>query len=158
MAQTEEEMNLFRPPLVQASTVLNRALFSKTVDLAAARVKDAANIAKYRRLLETGKEILRVERVSAVVEDPDETLRKQGRKCILLRPSTEPEGCELTTHDSPHFKARLCADSVLIVPETWGPVLKEAVQKEDLSVIPYVLKLDYDYWTYRTSCPSSSSL
>jgi hypothetical protein len=32
---------------------------------------------------------------------------------------------------------------------TWGPVLKDGVQKEELGVTPYELKLDYDYWTYR---------
>ena len=33
-------------------------------------------------------------------------------------------------------------------PETWGPSLKEGVEKKELTVIPYELKLDYDYWSY----------
>jgi hypothetical protein len=34
-------------------------------------------------------------------------------------------------------------------PDTWGPVLKDGVQKQELTVIPYELQLDYDYWNYR---------
>ena len=35
------------------------------------------------------------------------------------------------------------------VPDTWGPVLREAVEKKDVDVIPYELELDYDYWSHR---------
>lgn len=41
--------------------------------------------------------------------------------------------------DSPAFSAS----------ETWGPVLRDGVQKQELTVIPYELQLDYDYWSYR---------
>jgi len=92
MAPTEEEMNLFRPPLVKASTTLNRALFAKTVPLAAARVSKPQDIGRYRKLLEARKEILEVERISPVVADPDRTLAAQGRRCLLLRPGIKPEG------------------------------------------------------------------
>ena len=34
-------------------------------------------------------------------------------------------------------------------PETWSPILQEAVQKAELGVIPYDLNVGYDYWTYR---------
>ncbi|OIW35108.1 hypothetical protein CONLIGDRAFT_651296 [Coniochaeta ligniaria NRRL 30616] len=125
MANTDEEMNLFRPPLVKASTTLNRALFAKTINLAAARVSKSQDIGRYRKILETSKDILEVERLSAVAADPDQTLASQGRKCLLLRPGIKAE-----------------------VPETWGPALKDGVQKEDLSVILYELKLDYNYWSY----------
>lgn len=91
--QSEDEMSIFRPPMVrQAGTTLNRALFAKTVDIAAARVSDPRNIAKYRKQLEKEKDILNADRLSAVVNDPDETLAKQGRKCLLLRPGIKPEG------------------------------------------------------------------
>lgn len=33
---------------------------------------------------------------------------------------------------------------------TWSSNLKEAVNAKELGVIPYNLKLDYDYWNYRT--------
>lgn len=94
MANTEEEMNLFRPPLVKASTTLNRALFAKTVDLAAARVSKPQDIGRYRKIFETSKEILEVDRISAVAADPDQSLASQGRKCLLLRPGIKAEGCE----------------------------------------------------------------
>lgn len=29
-------------------------------------------------------------------------------------------------------------------------MLKDGVQKEELTVIPYELQLDYNYWAYRT--------
>lgn len=35
-------------------------------------------------------------------------------------------------------------------------MLQEAVKAEELGVIPYELKLDYDYWNYRTHEPSNS--
>lgn len=37
----------------------------------------------------------------------------------------------------------------MAVTDNWGSTLKEAVQKEELKVMPYELKLDYNYWTYR---------
>lgn len=46
---------------------------------------------------------------------------------------------------------------MFIVPDNWGPTLKEAVQKEELKIIPYKLKLDYDYWSYRMRAKPPSS-
>lgn len=92
MANIEEEMNLFRPPLVKASTTLNRALFAKTINIAAARVRKPQDIGRYRKIFEAGKEILDVPRISAVAADPDATLASQGRRCLLLRPGIKPEG------------------------------------------------------------------
>ncbi len=37
--------------------------------------------------------------------------------------------------------------------DTWGPLLKEGVQKQELAVIPYELQLDYDYWNFRMTDP-----
>jgi tRNA (guanine37-N1)-methyltransferase len=92
MGENEEEMNIFRPPLVRASTTLNRALFAKTVDVAAARVGNPQNIGRYRKALEAGREILQLERISPVISDPDESLASQGRKCLLLKPGIKAEG------------------------------------------------------------------
>src|SRR5439155_6178149 len=33
---------------------------------------------------------------------------------------------------------------------TWSSTLKELVKEEEVGVIPYTLRLSYDYWTYRT--------
>ena len=32
---------------------------------------------------------------------------------------------------------------------TWGPRLSELVKESQVSLVPYELKLDYDYWNYR---------
>jgi tRNA (guanine37-N1)-methyltransferase len=40
--------------------------------------------------------------------------------------------------------------------DTWGQLVKDGVQKQELTVIPYELLLDYDYWNYRTDGPYSS--
>lgn len=91
-----EEMNLFRAPAVRYSGgVLNRALFSKKIDLAAATVRDAKNIGKYRKALEKGNEALRVDRISSIVPDPDKDLAAQGRKCLLLAPGIKADGGSL---------------------------------------------------------------
>jgi tRNA (guanine37-N1)-methyltransferase len=92
MADNNEEMNLFRPPLVKASTTLNRALFAKTVDLAAARLIKPQDIGRYRKILESSKDILDVPRISPVVGDPDQSLAAQGRRCLLLRPGIKANG------------------------------------------------------------------
>ncbi|KAK4180376.1 Met-10+ like-protein-domain-containing protein [Triangularia setosa] len=127
------EMSFFRPPVVRlgAGAALNRALFTKKVDLAAAAIQNPKVISQYRKSLQTSKEILKVERISPIVPHPDEELGAQGRKCILLNPSVKAEE-----------------------PKTWGPVIQEGIQKEDLTVIPYELTLEYDYWTARDTMES----
>ncbi|KXX76995.1 hypothetical protein MMYC01_206983 [Madurella mycetomatis] len=121
------DMSMFRPPIIRTGTAaLNRALFTKKVDLAAAALHDARLIAQYRKILHSSKEILQVDRISPIRPHPDQTLARQGRKCLLLNPT---------------IKAR--------EPDTWGPTLKDGVEKEELTVIPYELQLDYDYWNYR---------
>jgi tRNA (guanine37-N1)-methyltransferase len=39
--------------------------------------------------------------------------------------------------------------NVNLDPTTWSSILQEAVKAEELKVIPFSLKLDYTYWTYR---------
>lgn len=34
-------------------------------------------------------------------------------------------------------------------PATWSAELQEAVRGEELGIVPFDLKLDYNYWTYR---------
>lgn len=41
--------------------------------------------------------------------------------------------------------------------DTWGPLLKDGVEKQELTVVPYELKLDYDYWSYRMDGPNLSA-
>lgn len=121
-----ETMQLFRPPVVRsAAGVLNRALFSKTVRLAAAAIQDKTQIAKWRKSLEKGKEMLVVDRLQAIRPHPDPVMAAKGLKCLLLDASIK--------HDK---------------PETWGPCLKEAVGQQEVGVVPFDLTLHYDYWSY----------
>lgn len=125
MTQTEEEMNLFRPPAVRsAAGVLDRSLFAKTIPLAAATVAENTFISRYRRDLEKSMEILSVDRISAIAPHPDQALASLGKKCLLLNPSVKASA-----------------------PETWGTILREGVEKAELGVIPYELKLGYDHYT-----------
>ncbi|KAM7222251.1 putative undecaprenyl pyrophosphate protein [Rhypophila decipiens] len=117
-----------RPPVVRSgAAALNKALFSKKLDLAAATIQDPRLIAKYRKALSESRELLRQERISPIVSHPEDvkTGGASGRKCLLLAPTVNPQ-----------------------VPGTWGPVLKEAVEKKDLDVIPYELELGYDHWSH----------
>ncbi|KAF0332686.1 met-10+ like-protein [Colletotrichum asianum] len=116
-----DEMISFRVPLANAATSLDRSLFSKTVKLAAATVKDNRNISKYRKQLEKSKELLDLDRLDSCRSDPVNT----GLKCLLLRPGVK--------HDA---------------PTTWGPVFQEGIKSGELDVVPYELQLDYDYWSY----------
>ncbi|KAH8844880.1 hypothetical protein MCOR07_002444 [Pyricularia oryzae] len=119
------DVTMFTPPIVRsAAATLNKALFTKKFNLAAASVREATKIASYRKALEKSGDALHVERVSVVQNDPGQNPATKGRKCILLRPGIEAA-----------------------VPETWGNVVSEGVKTDDLTVIPYELTLDYDHWT-----------
>ena len=86
-------MSIFRPPIVRSGTAaLNRALFTKKINLAAAAIQDPKFITQYRPRLQSGSELLRVDRISPVRSHPDKALADQGRKCLLLNPSVKPEG------------------------------------------------------------------
>jgi tRNA (guanine37-N1)-methyltransferase len=135
---------MFRPPIVRsASAILDRALFSKTYPIAAARIPDKKLISKSRGMLEKSKDLLRLERVTSVREDPDPELAKAGAKCLLLKPEVKADGENIRTHS---MISRLFFSD----PATWSSILKQAVEAKELSLLPYELTLDYNYWTYRT--------
>jgi tRNA (guanine37-N1)-methyltransferase len=91
--EQSEDMGIFRPPIVRsATTALNRALFRKKVDLAAAAVQDTKLLSQYRKTLHASREILQVERIASIRPHPDKALAAQGRKCLLLDPSVKPDG------------------------------------------------------------------
>ncbi|EJT72824.1 tRNA (guanine-N(1)-)-methyltransferase [Gaeumannomyces tritici R3-111a-1] len=117
------DMNMIKPPIVRSAGRLNKALFDKTFNIAAAAVKEPKKIGPYQKALEKSKDLLRVSRLSSIFPHPDPSLAAAGRKCILLRP-----GISATA------------------PETWGEVLKEGVEKDDLNVVSYELKIGYDFW------------
>ncbi|KAI1828648.1 Met-10+ like-protein-domain-containing protein [Xylaria intraflava] len=116
---------LFRPPIRHTIGVLDRALFAKTVPLAAAAVTDRKQIAEWRQKLQKEKTILSVERLQAVVAHPDQLLASQGARCLLLDPKVLPG-----------------------VPDTWTALLRDGVEKKELGILPYDVSLDYTYWSY----------
>ncbi len=84
---------LFCPPIQRcAVAVLDRALFSKTVLIAAARVADKKNISRCRTQLDKTKELLHLERLTVVRDDPDPIMASKGGKCLLLKPEVKPDG------------------------------------------------------------------
>jgi len=86
-------MAVFRPPIIRSgASALNRALFSKTVSIAAAAVKDNRHISKYRKELSYSRQLLFAERLSPIVSHPDQALAAQGRKCLLLSADVKAEG------------------------------------------------------------------
>lgn len=139
-----DDMSIFRPPMMRSAAALNRALFSKTFNLAAARINDPRNIAKYRKDLTKSKDILILDRASTVIDDPDPAPAVQGRKCIILRPGISASGTQPS-----NVHVWLLIDFP-IAPETWSDVIKDGVERKDLGVVPYDLVLDYDYWSSRT--------
>lgn len=119
-------MSQIRPPVLATSTVLNRAAFSQTLNIAAASVRDIKRIAPIRQALAKSADLLTIERQPTVVPDPDVSLAATGRKCLLLKPSISAAE-----------------------PAKWSPVLAELVKQDDVRIVPYELNIGYDHWTYR---------
>jgi len=79
-------MSIFRPPVIRsAGAILDRSLFSKTIPISAARIRDNKNISNFREKLRKSGEILVLERIQNVRQDAD-------GKCILLKPEVKHEG------------------------------------------------------------------
>ena len=77
--------SMFRPPVNRAMRALDRSFFHKQIPLAAARILESRNIAKCRN--ELYNELLKLERVSAVKQDP----WRKGMKALLLKPEIRPD-------------------------------------------------------------------
>ncbi|KAF4975308.1 hypothetical protein FZEAL_7873 [Fusarium zealandicum] len=119
------DMNLFRAPAARAAKTLDRSLFAKTLNAAAASIKENRLLSKYRKELEKTNEVLFMERFNPILADPDPTLASQGKKCIVLAPQIKSGS-----------------------PETWSTLLKEASETGDLKVVPYDVEISYDFWSY----------
>lgn len=86
-------MSLFRPPVVRsAAGVLDRALFSKTISISAARLMNNKIISKCRSQLTKSKEMLLEDRVAPIRSDPDPEFAAKGGKCLLLNPKVKHDG------------------------------------------------------------------
>ena len=85
--------SLLRPPVIRSAFgVLDRSLFSKTVNLAAAAVAEKKNISVWRQKLQRDNTLLALERIPGVVPHPDKILASQGTKCLLLDPKIKARG------------------------------------------------------------------
>ncbi len=81
------------PPVLRSGAgALNRALFTRTFDLAAATVNDTKAIAHYRLSLLKNNELLRLDRLSSIVPNPDKDVASKGGKCLILSPGIKAEG------------------------------------------------------------------
>ncbi|PSR92092.1 Met-10+ like-protein-domain-containing protein [Coniella lustricola] len=125
-SQPDDIMSFVRPPVLKPSAILNKAAFNKTLNLAAATVRDNKNITRLRQTLTKSADALLLDRISTVVANPDPALAAKGGKALLLKPTISPAK-----------------------QETWGPVVSELVKQDEVSIVPYQLQLDYDYWSYR---------
>ncbi|KAJ5902755.1 tRNA (guanine(37)-N1)-methyltransferase [Penicillium taxi] len=113
---------MFRPPINRAMRTLDRTFFRKTVPIAAAKIFNNSEITKVRKELGNSSDLLALPRLSGIREIADQD---GPRKALLLR------------HD-------LKADD----KTTWSPTINALVEKGTVSVAPYDLVLDYDYWGY----------
>ncbi|KAJ5161234.1 tRNA (guanine) methyltransferase Trm5 [Penicillium capsulatum] len=114
---------MFRPPVNRAMRTLDRSFFRKTVPISAAKIFQNSEISKVRKELTNSRDLLALPRMSSVqdIKEPDGVTRK----ALLLR--------EDLKHDD---------------KKTWSETISELVAKGTVSVGPFDLMLDYDYWTY----------
>ncbi len=84
-------MTALRAPLARGLTKLDRSLFSKTLNLAAASLKENKNISKYRMLLDSENVVFGFRGISPIRDNPDPSAG-QGLKCLLLRDGIKAEG------------------------------------------------------------------
>ena len=86
-------MSPFRPPTVRsASAVLDRSLFSKSIPISAARILNLKHTSRCRAKLEGSRELLQLDRLANIRQDPDPDLASKGGKCFLLQPQVKSEG------------------------------------------------------------------
>lgn len=117
---------MWRPPVDRTMRVLQRSFFKQEYTLAAARVFEPSNIQPFRKTL--GQDVLSLDRIPAVRPSPVAEDLPQKRKAILLR-----------------------ADIKYDEPNTWSSTLSQLVEQKLVSIIPFQVTLDYDYWLYGIS-------
>lgn len=147
-ASPDQPPAMFRPPLATGMKILDRSFFHNTIPIKAARVFNNKNISAIRTQLQNSGDLLHEERIQNIAPDPDESLARDGRKCVLLRPEAKVIATQVNEHDQPtHGRLHTNGDAK---PTLWphSPVIAELIQQGLISVIPYNLHLDYKYWTY----------
>lgn len=84
-------MMQLRAPLARAMTTLDRSLFSKTFQLAAAAIRDNRHISKYRAGVTREGGVFDRVHVNPLQPHPDGGLAARGTKCLLLAPHVKLE-------------------------------------------------------------------
>ena len=138
---------MFRPPTNRSMRLLDRSFFQKKIPLAAARILDTKHISRCRT--ELSKELLKLERVTVVRPYPGDLVSTSARKALLLRPDIKPEGVSPCSNSLATPIAFSSRSQKLIDSSTWTSTLLKLVEDKLVSVAPYTLDLNYDYWTYR---------
>lgn len=123
MTEQSSTSEMFRPPVDRTMSVLDRSFFKKHIPLAAARVADNSKISELRKTL--SRDLLQVNRISAIKPSPVAADQGFDKKAFLLRPEIQPDK-----------------------PETWTEELRRLIEENTVSIVPFDLNLDYDYWTY----------
>jgi tRNA (guanine37-N1)-methyltransferase len=85
----------FRPPINRAMKSLDRSFFNLSLPISAARVLQNQYISNCRSQLTRSKDLLEAERLDPIDRDPDPSLAKAGRKCLLLRSDLKHNGREV---------------------------------------------------------------
>lgn len=144
MLDHNSSADMFRPPVDRAMRFLHRPFFNKKIPLAAAKIFEKSQISRCRVRL--GRDILQLEHINSVRNDPVVGDFKTGLKSLLLQPCIRPDGTNLVV-----LKIRLQYILIcLIDPSTWTSKVKELVDEKKVGIEPYILELNYDDWTYRT--------
>jgi hypothetical protein len=81
-----------RPPINRAMKSLDRAFFSLTVPISAARVFQNQCLSKLRSQLLKTSDLTEIDRLSPIARDPEPELAAAGRKCLLLRSDLKHNG------------------------------------------------------------------
>ena len=81
-------VDMFRPPVNRAMSVLDRSSFQKKIPLSAARVFDKTKIARLRS--ELGHDVLRLDRFQCVQSIKGS--KGEEHKALLLNPQIKPDG------------------------------------------------------------------
>jgi hypothetical protein len=86
--------------------------------------------------------MLNLERYKAVHEDPEE----KGKKCILLKPEIKIGRVSFSIRILMNLADNIWTDS----KQGWSRSLIDLEENKEVGLFPYTVKLDYDYYTYRT--------
>jgi tRNA (guanine37-N1)-methyltransferase len=119
---SEQIPPIFLPPIHRSMETLDRAFFSKTIPLAIARPHKLQSLSSVRKSLMTTKEMLQIDEIKTIINDPDEP----AKKLILLQHGLK--------HDD---------------PTTWSPELQALVKQDEVEIRSYDLHLSYANWTAR---------